>query len=142
MSIIPPSKYDANANGSFIVQDKYSSYDVDGFPLDTRTAIGNSIFYGNVTVKGNTTFEKNVTLPNYYNTTYIDTSLNNYVTKSGSTMTGQLTVSGVISDGGTNQFNTNITLPTTYNSSPNTTLPDLTQLGGDKTRFFWKLYQW
>ena len=71
MSIILPSIYDPSANqfnrsvvnGSFIVQDKYPSYDEFGLPLDNRTAIGNSIFYGNVTVKGNTTFEKNITLP-------------------------------------------------------------------------------
>jgi hypothetical protein len=83
MSNIPPSIYDASANqfnrsvvnGTFIVQDKYPSYDASGLPVGTKTDTGNSIFYGNVTVKGNTIFEKNITLPSVYSSLPSQTEL-------------------------------------------------------------------
>lgn len=41
-----------------------------------------------------------------------------------------ITTAGITSSSGTNRFDTNITLPTTYNSTPNSSLPSSTQLGG------------
>jgi len=43
-------------SGKFIVQDRYSIYDTSGNPSGIVVDTGDSFFYGNVTVKGNSTF--------------------------------------------------------------------------------------
>jgi len=99
MSNIPPSIYDPTANqfnrsvvnGTFIVQDKYPSYDANGLPVGNRTDIGNSIFYGNVTVKGNSVFEKNIKLPSVYSALPSQTQLGGVFTvRNDTNMTSQM----------------------------------------------------
>ena len=59
-----------------------------------------------------------------------------YVKLSGSSMTGSLACQGLTTTGtntisGTNKFNTNIGLPSVYNSAPNSSIPNISQLGGN-----------
>ena len=68
--------------GGFSVQDRYSKYEKNGNFSGNVVDSGNSIFYGDLSVKGKATFSGNVILPNYYNKSEVDTSFNNYYTKS------------------------------------------------------------
>ena len=47
--------------GSFVVQNKYSSYDTSGNPSGSIVDYGNSTFFGNVSINGLTTFNGGVT---------------------------------------------------------------------------------
>jgi len=79
MSITPPVP-DATSNqfkrsivlGKFAVCNRFQYYDASGTPSGEIIDTGNSIFYGDMTVKGTAIFDKNVTLPNYYDKTYVD----------------------------------------------------------------------
>ena len=82
-SITPPAP-DATANqfkrsivlGNFAVCDRFQYYDSTGTPSGTIIDTGNSVFYGNVTVKGTLEYSS-LELTNYYTKTQSDSNYAN-----------------------------------------------------------------